>query len=777
MKTVELLAPAGDKESLIAAVQNGANAVYLGGNQFSARASAKNFDYDEITWAVQYAHLREVKIYVTVNTLYKDEEFDELLSYIDFLYRIQVDALIIQDIGLCYIVRRLYPDFDIHMSTQASVFNHHGVLFFQELGVKRVVLARENTIEEIKSICQNTSIDIEIFVHGAICISYSGQCLMSSMIGKRSGNRGECAQPCRLTYQLLCDGQPLNHNIPYLLSPKDLMSVDHIDQIIESGVHSLKIEGRMKRPEYVASVVKTYRKAIDLYYKKKNISLDEDIYKMKMMFNRDYTHGYLFHDKKIVEGDYPGHKGLVVGQVLSYNKKKKRVLIHVNNSIKQGDSILFENIDKGRPINKMYSRNQLISHAKKGDKVEIEFDYPVSSGNVRKTIDINILNSIHETYVKENIKLPIKMLFSGHCNQPAILQVQYKDFVIEKKSQIIFEKSKNTSLNKERIQQQLSKLGNTVFYLKNINIDIDDNIILPISALNQLRRDAIEELNQLIMNYEIHHNKVNDIPIFQTNSATKHDIHVIAHNIDQLEVVLQYPVSYIYYPYQSNAFHAYELCCKHNKRMVLMIPRIAKDQDIQEIINSQIYQKIEYILVNDYGSYHAFSDKKRILGTGMNLYNSYHQSLFQNNLKILSLEVSYQQLKKLRVDYGKYIYQIYGKVENMVSEYCPISQYYYHEQKKNCYQCQKHNYSLLDRKGKQFDLMMDEKCHMHLLNAHTLYIDDVNSIFTQGLLLHFTNESIDEVEIVLNDFLECLFQQKKSRLIQNRHYTLGYYKN
>ena len=211
MKNIELLAPAGDQESLIAAVQNGANAIYLGGTLFNARAFAKNFDHEQMKWAVEYAHLHHVKIYVTVNTLYKDEEFEQLFSYIQDLYDLQVDALIIQDIGLFDIVRQCFPDFDVHMSTQSTIMNPYAAHYFEQLGATRIVLARENTIEEIRDICQSTSLEVEVFVHGAMCVCYSGQCLMSSMIGKRSGNRGACAQPCRLQYRLEKDGQLLEN--------------------------------------------------------------------------------------------------------------------------------------------------------------------------------------------------------------------------------------------------------------------------------------------------------------------------------------------------------------------------------------------------------------------------------------------------------------------------------------------------------------------------------------------------------------------------------------
>ena len=263
MQNIELLAPAGSYEALVAAVQNGANAIYLGGNEFSARAFATNFNREELQAAVAYGHLRNVKIYVTVNTLYEDNQFEKLQDYLLFLQTIKVDALIIQDIGLMSFVKQYFPDFEIHMSTQTSIYNLSAVKYFEDAGVDRVVLARENTLDEIADICQNTILDIEVFVHGALCMSYSGQCLMSSMIAKRSGNKGACGQPCRLAYKLQKDSMDLDKIPSYLLSPKDLCTFENIGQLIDAGVTSFKIEGRMKTALYVATVARTYRKAID----------------------------------------------------------------------------------------------------------------------------------------------------------------------------------------------------------------------------------------------------------------------------------------------------------------------------------------------------------------------------------------------------------------------------------------------------------------------------------------------------------------------------------
>ena len=259
---IELLAPAGSFEALVAAVQNGANAIYLGGQKFGARAFAHNFDYAALKEAVDYCHLRNVKLYVTVNTLYNNAEIDEIFDYLKYLYHIGVDALIIQDMGLFSLIKNHFPDIEIHMSTQASVRNIEGVKYFAKQNIDRVVLAREMNIREIEEICHNCSIDIEVFVHGALCMSYSGQCLMSSMIAKRSGNKGECGQPCRLPYSLLEDNKIIKKQ-KYLLSPMDLCTIEKVPKLIDAGIKSFKIEGRMKTALYVATVARTYRKAID----------------------------------------------------------------------------------------------------------------------------------------------------------------------------------------------------------------------------------------------------------------------------------------------------------------------------------------------------------------------------------------------------------------------------------------------------------------------------------------------------------------------------------
>ncbi len=336
MKKIELLAPVGDFECLKASIQNGADAIYLGTSSFSARAGEKNFNLDSLEEVINYAKLRNVSVHLALNTLIKNSEFAEALTIAKFAYEAGVDAIIVQDYGLCSFLLEHLPDLPIHASTQMSIHNLEGVKELESLGFSRVVLARELSINEIEFISNNTNIELETFIHGALCMSYSGQCLMSSMIGARSGNRGRCAQSCRLPYELI----DKNNNCldkGYLLSPKDLCGLDFIPNLIDIGVTSLKIEGRLKSPEYVAIVTSIYRKYIDLAYSNSKYEVDEnDIKKLMQVFNRGgFSNGHLSADAntELVFKDKPNNMGIYIGNVSKYNATKGYITLNLNDKI------------------------------------------------------------------------------------------------------------------------------------------------------------------------------------------------------------------------------------------------------------------------------------------------------------------------------------------------------------------------------------------------------------------------------------------------------------
>ena len=344
---VELLAPAGSMEALIAAVESGANAVYLAGNAFGARAYANNFDEAALKQAINFAHLRGVLINVTVNTIVDDEEIPALKKYLKFLAAAGADAVLVQDLGVAKIAQETVPLLPMHASTQMTVHNLAGVLALAKLGFTRVVLSRELSLKESRYICQNSPVEIEVFMHGALCVCYSGQCLMSSMIGGRSGNRGRCAQPCRLPYTLATaanDDVLAGKAGQYLLSPRDLNTIDVLPELIAAGVASLKIEGRKKRPEYVATVVSTYRQAIDTYYTDNGYQVTvEERNNLAQIFNRDFTTAYLCNrpGKTMMSDRRPNNRGLLIGRVQAYDWDKRLVTVKLSGSLSIGDQVDF----------------------------------------------------------------------------------------------------------------------------------------------------------------------------------------------------------------------------------------------------------------------------------------------------------------------------------------------------------------------------------------------------------------------------------------------------
>ena len=438
MKKIELLSPAGNVESFYAALQNGADALYIGGKLFNARSRASNFSIEEINYLVKYAHVRGVKVYVTVNILISDKEFHRAIDFLSELYLANVDGVIIQDIGLAYVAKSIFPELNIHASTQMTVYNKYGVDFLRELGFSRVVLAREVSLEEAKQV--KDDIEIEMFGHGALCISYSGQCLFSSMVGGRSGNRGNCAGPCRLPYELIekNNGNMKSIKRGYLISPKDFSSINYVGEFIKSGVTSLKIEGRIKTPEYVGIVTRIYRKYIDSVNMK---ITSKDLKDLRQIFNRGgFTKGYIDGTVScdMITVEKPKNWGLLLGNVLGYRGSLLKIKLMEPISI--GDGIEVWNDQDESPsviVSKIIFNNKMVKNADVGDVVELgSIKGKISIGNkVYKTSDKKLNQSVRldkelksrkdcpDTYdfipftKKESSIAPLEDVFSEHCHR------------------------------------------------------------------------------------------------------------------------------------------------------------------------------------------------------------------------------------------------------------------------------------------------------------------------------------------------------------------------
>lgn len=485
MEKIELLAPAGNINSLKAAIHAGCDAIYMGGKSFGARNYADNFNEQEMIEAINYAHLYDVKIYITVNTIIYEAEVKSFMNYIEFLVKNNVDALIMQDIGMIDLVRKTYKDIEIHASTQMNIHSLDGIRFAEKIGINRVVLARETSINKIKKIKEKSNMPLEVFGHGALCVSYSGQCLMSYLIGKRSGNRGTCAGPCRKKYKL-------NDKLGYLLSPKDLNVLENIDLFIESGINSLKIEGRVKSPEYIYLVTNIYRKVIDKYYETNTVEiLDSDIKKLLTIFNRKFTKGFLFNEQNIINEYRPNHLGINIGKVI--NKDKNNIYIKLIEEVNLNDGIRILNAkeDKGFYLQNFYVNNKKVITAKKGDIIKINNNFDINiNDNVIKTLDDKLtknikLNLKNQKKLKLNLDIEIK--------DKLYIKYTYKNYTVSKV--IDYETPINIGTSKEDIIKQLTKLGDTVYKINDINYKGENSIYIKVSLLNQIRRELINQLN------------------------------------------------------------------------------------------------------------------------------------------------------------------------------------------------------------------------------------------------------------------------------------------
>ena len=558
MKMPELLAPVGGKPHLIAAVNNGADAVYMGGLAFNARIFADNFRDDELPEAVDFAHMRGVKVYMTLNTLLRDSELVKAFEYANYLYSIGVDGLIVQDMGLARMLHKYLPDFPLHLSTQGTLYNKQAVDLARELGFCRVVPARELSLEEIREVAEagktgtedgSGHVDVEVFVHGALCMCYSGQCQMSRMLGAgrkenagskmtagntgscRSGNRGTCAQPCRHAYT---DESGRTY---YALSPKDICQIENLPDLIMSGAASFKIEGRMKTPEYVATVTKIYRKYIDLFdhlcrrygpeEAKAKYSVDEeDMLRLRQIFNRgNFTDGYLYGNpgEELLSGHSPKNQGIYAGRVVavidSENRasetdeklavrgalRRGKVLVCValghdfrneGLSIEPGDGLEFRGEDEDEPREAIGSVTTFIKDIGGGEVIVGDFARGVRRGDLAfKVTDRKLAD---EALSAPDRKLPVTMVFTAREGQyPSLAMTDVRSgYSVEVNADHVVERARKVATDADRIIDSLSRLGDTPFTagLTGIDVQIDDDIMMPLSLVNRMRREAADQL-------------------------------------------------------------------------------------------------------------------------------------------------------------------------------------------------------------------------------------------------------------------------------------------
>ena len=800
MKEIELLAPVGSFDSLKAAVQNGANAVYLGGKDFSARASANNFDREELKEAVKYAHIRDVRVFVTTNTLIKQNELEDFVEYAKFLYDIDVDAIIMQDIGAAMLIHELLPDFELHASTQMVAHSLEDVQYLESIGFKRVVLARELTVEEIKYICDNTNVDIEIFVHGALCVCYSGGCLMSSMIGNRSGNRGRCAQPCRQKYTMIdiSTGEEIHNNGDYLLSTKDLNTIEEIDKIIDTGVLSLKIEGRMKKPEYVATVIKSYRDAIDEYEttKKVNIS-DETMEDLYTIFNRKFTKGLILGEvgDEVMNSNVPNNQGLYVGKVVDYNKKAKRLKIKLEGTLKKGDGI---NLGGGT-IGRIIKGKDITQIGYKGETIELDFIGEAKKNQlVFKTSDTDLIDRAQKTYTqdKEFAKSLIDAEISIKLDSyPELRLIDKNENIVTVQGDKLVEKALKVALSEEKIETQIKKLGNTPYEIDQLKINLDEGVSMPISLINQMRREAIELLDNARISVKGRMYKDNDIKyspkIYSRNADNKSKIRVKVNNIEALKSILNLDIDMIYYEDVSTIEQAMTMANANNKKLIYSAPRIVRNREYKRLEKSEEYCR-DHVQISALGQVKYYKENSESVKFDVDYYLNPFNSETINHYKkegaetvCISQELNLHEIKETTQYTDLEIETVaYGYIPMMLSEYCPMGVVARSCKKdKRCANCKESKYVLRDFKGEEYRISQDLFCRSTIYNSiANCLINNLDELSDAGInvfRLDFTHESPELISKITKAFINTVNNDlyvdvDDQEIFDNMETTLGH---
>ncbi len=789
----EILAPAGSREALEAAVQNGADAIYLSGKDFGARKFAANFSREELLEAVDYCHERGVSVYVTVNTLLFNPEFEKLSTTLDYYYTIGVDAVIVQDMGVLNYIRTTYPDLDVHCSTQMSVQTVEDIRYLESLGVRRVVLGREMSLDDIRRAKAETSVELEVFIHGALCISLSGQCLLSSMIGGRSGNRGSCAQPCRQKYTLYneeADKEVSSEFGDYLLSPKDLATAEKAAEVIEAGGFSLKIEGRMKKPEYVATVVRVYRQLIESFYTEgmSNKELDKALEDLSI-FNRGFTKGHLFGEtgENFMSMNSPGNQGIFIGKVIKQDLSREKITIALERDLSHNDEIQLQRREGtvGGRVERLEDRGKVVKHCAKGKTCEVNFKHRVKIGEpLYKTFDEALMKEARQTYHKELLEIPVKGEFTFKEGTPIRGRISDGKVNVVMETMEVPKPATGKSLTISGLAKQLSKLGGTPYKMDDIHIDLTGEIFVPAKEINELRRNLVQRLSEervqrhrrdysrlrpqkegedpkplgsheftesteyrssSVLSRDSEQKKIAEEPSLQFTYS--------AENTAQLEKLIELGAKIIYYRDLQTLGDAFAMVNDSGLDLEL-IPEIYSAATGKTLLD---YQKRltehqgETVLIQANGQIPGFSGKILIGDLSLNIVNDRSYQFYQSQgfrRLTLSPELQLQQIIEMNVDPGATEVFGYGHLPVMRLKHCPIAAVT--GSGKDCGACEKNRYSLVDKMEEHYPLVRRNHCQIEVYHSkkHSL-IEELETLGDAGVgyyRLNFLNESPAELE-------------------------------
>lgn len=782
-RKVEILAPAGSFESLKAAVNASCDAVYIGGNRFGARAFADNLSESDLLTAIDYMHLHNKKIYMTVNTLLKQDEVEEhLYSYIKPYYEEGLDAVIVQDLGAASFLHDNFKDLTIHASTQMTLTSAKGIKLLEPLGITRFVPARELSIQEIKQMRKETDLEIECFVHGALCYCFSGQCLLSSIIGGRSGNRGRCAQPCRMPYKL--NGIEKND---YILSPKDICTLDLIPDLIDAGIDSFKIEGRMKRPEYTALCTHLYGKYSDLYLEKDREGYERYVRDHKEEFEFDkmalsdvynrggFSNGYLsqYHGKTMMSMKRPNHYGVFVGTVIETTANKAK--IQFSKDVNAQDVLEFRDKDEtalydytqGQPVKK---NEEIWTNFKRGSKISVH-------NKIYRTKNQRQLDSIAERFINTNQKIPVNGYFVCKNGEPLSMRLELRGIEAAVQGDMV-EEAKQRPLEKDKIMDAIGKIGDTKYVFDNLDGAMSQNAFLPMGAVKSLRREAFEKLEKAVLDRYIRKDRDDTLKGVNVkahrNRSNTMGIHVSVRTKEQFDIVfMQKEVTRIYISFddfsEEEGKEYFIRCRMDGKELYRVLPYIFRDKtydtfsgynleyadgflvrNLEEI--SFLKSKIENIkMISDSNVYTMNSFAKDFLRTiGIEEYTA-------------PAELNWKELKQRGLEEDTLL--VYSHLALMVSAQCLVD---------NCLTCEKSTgrHFITDRMGKEYFV---ENCCTYCYNivfeaeAFSLLEESITvlELSPKNIRLDFIIESAKETEEILKNFIKVFRYNKNGKDCNN----------
>jgi len=808
LRRPEVLAPAGDWDCVRAAVENGADAVYFGLERFNARMRAHNFTAADLPAIMEFLHRRGVRGYVTFNTLVFANELAGAGDYLRQIIAAGVDAAIVQDVGICRLIRQLSPDFPIHASTQMTVTSAAGIAFARELGASLVVLARENSVADIAKIQEATqqagsALPLEVFVHGALCVAYSGQCLTSEALGGRSANRGECAQACRLPYDLISDGQPVNlGDRRYLLSPRDLSGIDVLPDLMRNGVASLKIEGRLKSPEYVASITRIYRQAVDRAMESlvKDATTESvtspaaDRYELEMSFSRGLYTGWFggTNNRELVHARFGTKRGVFLGEITRVDGEN--VSLRLSAPIKPGDGVVF---DAGNPEareegGRVYSVDQHGSETTLGfGQGDIDFRRVKPGQFLWKTNDPALDRRVRQTYEGDKIRFqrPLALEVYGHPGAPlTFIAADGDGHVVRLESQLALTPAENHPLTPERLREQLGRLGGTPFKLGSFLSYLEGEVMLPVSELNRLRREAVtglERQRSLPKRWSL---KNEPVEIASFNSATSEndrprrqpELILVVRSLAQLEAALHCASADTIYCEFENPKHyrdAVQAFREDNARrepaaaacrsIWVVPPRVFKPGE-EWILKQVRSSEADGYLIRNYDHLAFFAADRKRGDFSLNVANQLTAEYFVKQCGLERVTASYDlnvaQLESLldSAPADWFDLTLHQHMPMFHMEHCVFCAFLSEgKDYRDCGRpCDQHQLKLRDRVGAELPLKADAGCRNTVFNSRAQtgaeYLDRFLARGARSFRVEFVDESAEEVTRIAARYLQLL---------------------